>query len=44
MTKFVLRIEDSLYSKLKILAKEKNRSINSQIIYILRGVINKSKL
>ena len=35
ITRIQLRIKDESYEKLKLIAEEKERSINKQIIYIL---------
>lgn len=36
---FTLRINEDLHKKLSLIAEEKERSINSQIIYIIKKYI-----
>lgn len=39
-TKTVLRIDNTTYEEIKKLAENENRSINSQIIYMLRKYLS----
>jgi hypothetical protein len=40
MAEFLLRISDDLYQALKQIAKQENRSVNSQLIYIIKKFIS----
>jgi len=42
MIKFSLRLPDDLYSAIKELAEQENRSVNAQIIHILMQYIKKA--
>ena len=39
MIKFSLRLPEDLYAAIKEIAADENRSINSQIIYILKNFV-----
>lgn len=43
MANVLLRISDELYKEVKKIAKEEERSINSQLIYIIKKYIKEYK-
>ena len=41
MSQYMMRIDDNLFEKLKVIANDNSRSINKQLEYIIKHYISK---